>query len=230
MAVQRITNSNKLLLHTTYKCLCLRLSLQCTVESTLASPITVESTLASPITVESTLASPITVESTLASPITVESTLASPITVESTLASPITVESTLASPITVESTLASPITVESTLASPITVESTLASPITQKVLSGTPSVSVCSSSCSLLAVSVIPSVGLGLHLESNKYQAALRWWLRLDTSVTCRHGGDVVIRHNLLRNLQTWRRCGHTTQSPKGPVDMEEMWSYNTIS
>eukprot|EP00731_Ephydatia_muelleri_P007047 Em0003g1295a len=154
LAVQRITNSNKLLLHTTYKCLCLRLSLQCTVESTLASPITVESTLASPITVESTLASPITVESTLASPITVESTLASPITVESTLASPITVESTLASPITVESTLASP----------ITVESTLASPITQKVLS------------------VIPSVGLGLHLESNKYQAALRWWLRLDTS------------------------------------------------
>jgi hypothetical protein len=68
---------------------------------------------------------------------------------------------------------------------------------------------------------VIPSVGLGLYLESNKYQAALRWWLRLNTSggvmcpfcpkttldslghhaVTCRHGGDVVIPHNLLRDI-----------------------------
>ena len=63
-------------------------------------------------------------------------------------------------------------------------------------------------------MSVIPSV-------SNEYQAALRWWLGLNTSggvmcpfcpktildslglhaLTCRHGGDVVIRHNLLRDI-----------------------------
>eukprot|EP00731_Ephydatia_muelleri_P027206 Em0019g79a len=57
---------------------------------------------------------------------------------------------------------------------------------------------------------VVPSPGLGLHLESNEYQMAIRWWLGLDTfgrsmcsfcpdtaldplghhAVTCRHGGD----------------------------------------
>ena len=69
-------------------------------------------------------------------------------------------------------------------------------------------------------LSVVPSPGLGLHLESNEYQMAIKWWLGLDTSgrsmcpfcpdtaldplghhaVTCRHGGDVVIRHNRLRD------------------------------
>eukprot|EP00731_Ephydatia_muelleri_P006380 Em0003g628a len=66
-------------------------------------------------------------------------------------------------------------------------------------------------------LSVVPSPGLSLHLESNEYQMAIRWWLWLDTSgwsmcpdtaldplghhaVTCRHGGDVVIRHNRLRD------------------------------
>ena len=69
-------------------------------------------------------------------------------------------------------------------------------------------------------LSVVPSPGLGLHLESNEYQMAIKWWLGLDTSgrftcpfcpdtaldplghhaVTCRHGGDVVIRHNCLRD------------------------------
>ncbi|KAL5479843.1 hypothetical protein EMCRGX_G023432, partial [Ephydatia muelleri] len=69
-------------------------------------------------------------------------------------------------------------------------------------------------------LSVVPSPGLGLHLESNEFQMAIRWWLGLDTSgrsmcpfcpdtaldplghhvVTCRHGGDVVIRHNRLRD------------------------------
>ena len=61
-------------------------------------------------------------------------------------------------------------------------------------------------------LSVVPSPGLGLHLESNEYQMAIRWWLGLDTSgwsmcpdtaldplghhaVTCKHGRDVVIRH-----------------------------------
>ena len=68
---------------------------------------------------------------------------------------------------------------------------------------------------------MIPSVGLGLHLEYNEYQAALRWWLGLDISdgvmcsfcpkialdslghhaVACTHGGDVVIWHNLLRDV-----------------------------
>eukprot|EP00731_Ephydatia_muelleri_P002958 Em0001g2958a len=58
-------------------------------------------------------------------------------------------------------------------------------------------------------LSVVPSPGLGLHLESNEFQMAIRWWLGLDTSgrsmcpfcpdtaldplghhaVTCRHGG-----------------------------------------
>ena len=69
-------------------------------------------------------------------------------------------------------------------------------------------------------LSVVPSPGLGLHLESNEYQMAIKWWLGLDTSgrsmcpfcpdtaldplghhaVTCRHGGDVVIRYNRLRD------------------------------
>ncbi|KAL5481607.1 hypothetical protein EMCRGX_G021802 [Ephydatia muelleri] len=67
---------------------------------------------------------------------------------------------------------------------------------------------------------IVPSRGLGLHLESNEYQMAIRWWLGLDTScrsmcpfcpdtapdplghhaVTCRHGEDVVICHNRLRD------------------------------
>ena len=68
-------------------------------------------------------------------------------------------------------------------------------------------------------LSVVPSPGLGLHLESNEYQMAIKWWLGLDTSgrstcpfcpntaldplghhaVTCRHGGDVIC-HNRLRD------------------------------
>ena len=62
-------------------------------------------------------------------------------------------------------------------------------------------------------LSVVPSTGLGLHLESNEYQMAIKWWLGLDTSgrsmcpfcldtaldplghhaVTCRHGGDLDV-------------------------------------
>ena len=65
-----------------------------------------------------------------------------------------------------------------------------------------------------------PSISWGLHLESNEYRMAIKWWLGLETSgqsmcpfcpdttldplghhaVTCRHGGDVVIRHNHLRD------------------------------
>ena len=70
----------------------------------------------------------------------------------------------------------------------------------------------------LLAAS---SVGLNLHLHSPEFQTAVRWWLGLDTlfasvcpfcpgvaldslshhAVSCRHGGDKVIRHNKLRDI-----------------------------
>ena len=62
------------------------------------------------------------------------------------------------------------------------------------------------------------SPGLGLHLEPNGCQVVIKWWLAsgpptspfcphaaLDPlghhAITCRHGGDVVIRHNLLRDV-----------------------------
>ena len=70
-------------------------------------------------------------------------------------------------------------------------------------------------------LSVTPSLALGLHLEPNEFHASIRWWLGLDTSgsslcpvcsqkgldplghhaTTCTHGGDVVTRHNLLRDV-----------------------------
>ena len=117
----------------------------------------------------------------------------------------------------------------------ITVNSALESPILQKVLSGLIQAqhfhillesSSPANRARLLSVaaphasswlSVVPSPGLGLHLESNEFQMAIRWWLGLDTScwsmfpfcpntaldplghhaVTCRHGGG-------------GGRCGHT--------------------
>ena len=109
----------------------------------------------------------------------------------------------------------------------ITVNFALESPIHQKVLSGMIQAqhfhillesSSPANRARLLSVatphasswlSVVPSPGLGLHLESNEFQMAIRWWLGLDTSgrsmypfcpdtaldplghhaVTCRHGG-----------------------------------------
>ena len=70
-------------------------------------------------------------------------------------------------------------------------------------------------------LSVVPSEGLGLHFEPNQYHVALKWWLGLDTSggsrcslcpdsildplghhaTTCKQGGDIVHRHNLLRDV-----------------------------
>ena len=70
-------------------------------------------------------------------------------------------------------------------------------------------------------ISVVPSTGLDLHLDNAECQVALRWWLGLDTSggsscpfcpgialdplghhaASCRHGGDVVSRHNNLRDI-----------------------------
>ena len=71
-------------------------------------------------------------------------------------------------------------------------------------------------------ISVIPSEGLGLHLEPSEFQVAIKWWLGIDTSsgamcalcpgsvlgplglghhtLTCKRGGDVVSRHNKLRD------------------------------
>ncbi|KAL5515639.1 hypothetical protein EMCRGX_G000834 [Ephydatia muelleri] len=69
-------------------------------------------------------------------------------------------------------------------------------------------------------LSVVPSQGLGLHLDPPVHQIAIKWWLGLDTSlgsqcalcpgialdplghhaITCKRGGDVVTRHNTLRD------------------------------
>ena len=79
-------------------------------------------------------------------------------------------------------------------------------------------------------LSVVPSVGLGLHLDSSEFHTAVKWWLGMNSTarsscpfcpdialdplghhaVSCRHGGDVVIRHNRLRNIITdMCRCAH---------------------
>ncbi len=70
-------------------------------------------------------------------------------------------------------------------------------------------------------ITAIPSTRLKMHLDSAEYQMAIRWWLGLKTSdaspcpfcpdlvldplghhvTSCRHGGDVVIRHNHLRDI-----------------------------
>eukprot|EP00731_Ephydatia_muelleri_P002044 Em0001g2044a len=67
-----------------------------------------------------------------------------------------------------------------------------------------------------LWLSVVPSPGLNLHLESAEFQTAIKWWLGIDLfsgdkcpccltlsldplghhALTCRHNGDVVSRHN----------------------------------
>ena len=70
-------------------------------------------------------------------------------------------------------------------------------------------------------LTVIPSEGQGLHLDPPVFQAALKWWLGLDTAegspcalcpdkmldplghhaTTCKRGGDAVFRHNKLRDI-----------------------------
>ncbi|KAL5515153.1 hypothetical protein EMCRGX_G000280 [Ephydatia muelleri] len=70
-------------------------------------------------------------------------------------------------------------------------------------------------------LTVIPSPGLNLHLEPNEFQVAIKWRLGMDVSfgsccpycpnhrldplghhaLTCKHGGDVVLRHNSLRDV-----------------------------
>mgnify|MGYP003460779833 FL=1 len=68
---------------------------------------------------------------------------------------------------------------------------------------------------------VTPSPGLDLHLDPNELQISIQWWLGIDTArgsscslcpglvldrlgnhaTTCKRGGDVVTRHNHLRNV-----------------------------
>ena len=78
-------------------------------------------------------------------------------------------------------------------------------------------------------LSVVPSENLGLHMDPPVFQVAIKWWLGLDTSegsrcalcpgsaldhlghhaITCKYGGDVVSRHNRIRNIlvETCRRA-----------------------
>ena len=78
-------------------------------------------------------------------------------------------------------------------------------------------------------LSVVPSENLGLHLDPPVFPVAIKWWLGLDTSegsqcalcpgstldhlghhaVTCKYGGDVVSRHNRIRDIlvETCRRA-----------------------
>eukprot|EP00731_Ephydatia_muelleri_P001545 Em0001g1545a len=69
-------------------------------------------------------------------------------------------------------------------------------------------------------LSVVPSPGLNLHLEPAEFQAAIQWWLGIGVAhgslcphcphsldplghhaLTCKHGGDVINRHNRLRDV-----------------------------
>ena len=76
---------------------------------------------------------------------------------------------------------------------------------------------------------MIPSLRLNLHLEPAEFQIAVKWWLGIAVTdipvcsfcpsqaldplghhaLTCEHGGDVVSRHNRLRDvlLESCRRA-----------------------
>ena len=97
-------------------------------------------------------------------------------------------------------------------------------------------------------LTVIPSERQGLHLNPLVFQTALKWWLGLDTAegshcalcpdkmldplghhaATCKRGGDVVFRHNKLRDIlaETCRRAHFSVQvltsdhSHSRPVDV----------
>ena len=58
-------------------------------------------------------------------------------------------------------------------------------------------------------LSVVPSIGLGLHLELNEFQMAIRWWLGLDTSgrSTCPFCPDTAL-DPLGHQALTWRHGG----------------------
>ena len=89
-----------------------------------------------------------------------------------------------------------------------------------------------------LWLTVIPSERQGLHLDPPVLQTALKWWLGLDTAegshcalcpdkmldplghhaTTCKRGGDVVFRHNKLRDImaETCRRAHFSVQVEAG--------------
>ena len=76
-------------------------------------------------------------------------------------------------------------------------------------------------------LSMPPCERQGLHLEPSQFQVAVKWWLGLDTSgdaqcalcpeksldplghhaTTCKRGGDVVYRHNRLRDIVAESCC-----------------------
>ena len=69
-------------------------------------------------------------------------------------------------------------------------------------------------------ISVVLSVSLGPHLDPIEFEVAIKWWLSIDAfrgslcslcpdvaldplghhAVSCKQGGDAVIRHNQLRD------------------------------
>ena len=84
-------------------------------------------------------------------------------------------------------------------------------------------------------ISVVPSVSLGLHFDSQEFNTELKWWLGVNPSVsldgnlmacplcpgnsldslgyhwvTCKRGSDVTLRHNAIRDVlfSTFRRAG----------------------
>ena len=83
-------------------------------------------------------------------------------------------------------------------------------------------------------ISVVPSLSLGLHLDLNEFQTAVKWWLGVNPSlnldgnpmvcplcpnaldplgyhcVTCKRGVDITTRHNTLRNVvySTFQQAG----------------------
>ena len=97
-----------------------------------------------------------------------------------------------------------------------------------------------SASSNLVAswLSVIPSPGLNLHLDTAEFQTALKLWLGIDMiggsrcpscstqsldplghhALTCRYNGDVVSRHNQLRNtfFESCRQAGVGGQMEAG--------------
>eukprot|EP00731_Ephydatia_muelleri_P012478 Em0006g1372a len=128
------------------------------------------------------------------------------------------------------------INVESVLLSP-PIQKTLSSKFDDHLFNNLITISSLADKARLLSISsphasawlsVTPSEGLGLHLDPPVFQIAVKWWLGLDTSegsqctlcpgvldhlghhaVTCKYGGDVVSRHNKIRNIlvETCRRA-----------------------
>ena len=146
----------------------------------------------------------------------------------------------------------------------ISIDELLNSPMTQKMLStkienkqfqllfdafSIPNRARLMSASSNLAaswLSVIPSPGLNLHLDTTEFQTALKWWLGIDMfggsrcpscstqsldplghhALTCRYNGDVVSRHNQLRNtfFESCRQAGVGGQMEVGSGLGHDEW------